>query len=74
LECRLFQHHKIGSHTIFFGEIVGILADKDTLGAHELPDIEKVQPIIWGGMGNNQYFAVGEKVGKGFTVGKRFKS
>jgi hypothetical protein len=38
-----------------------------------LPDIEKVQPLIWGGMGNNHYFAVGEKLGQSFSIGKRFK-
>jgi flavin reductase (DIM6/NTAB) family NADH-FMN oxidoreductase RutF len=74
LECRLFQHHKLGLHTIFIGEILGIVADEDVLGEKGLPDIEKVQPMIWGGMGSNNYYAVGEKLGKGFSVGKKFKA
>ena len=73
LECRLFQHHKLGLHTIFIGEIVGIQADEDILGPMGLPDIEKTQAILWGGLGNNHYFAVGEKLGGAFSVGKSLK-
>lgn len=74
LECKLFQHHKLGLHTIFIGEIVGILADEDILGSRGLPDIEKTQAILWGGMGNNHYFAVGEKLAGAFSAGKAIKS
>jgi flavin reductase (DIM6/NTAB) family NADH-FMN oxidoreductase RutF len=73
LECHLVQHHKLGSHTIFIGEIMGLVADKDVLGANGLPDIEKVQGILWGGMGSNNYYAVGENLGKGFSIGKTLK-
>jgi len=73
LECRLFQHHKLGMHTIFIGEIVGIIADEDVLGASGFPDIEKTQPILYGGFGSSCYFAVGEKLGQAFSVGKRLK-
>jgi len=73
LECKLMQHHKLGLHTIFIGEIVGIQADEDVLGARGLPDIEKVQAILWGGMGSSHYYAVGEKLAKAFSVGKKFK-
>jgi flavin reductase (DIM6/NTAB) family NADH-FMN oxidoreductase RutF len=73
LECTLFQHHKLGLHTIFIGEIVGIQADEDILGPRGLPDIEKTQAILWGGLGNNNYFAVGKKLAKAFSVGKNLK-
>ncbi len=69
LECRLFQHHKLGLHTIFIGEIVGIQADEEVLGGKGLPDIEKTQAILYGGFGSNYYFAVGEKLAKAFSVG-----
>jgi flavin reductase (DIM6/NTAB) family NADH-FMN oxidoreductase RutF len=74
LECRLFQHHKLGLHTIFIGEILGILADEDVLGPIGLPDIEKTHAILWGGLGNNHYFAVGEELGEAFSVGKSLKN
>jgi flavin reductase (DIM6/NTAB) family NADH-FMN oxidoreductase RutF len=73
LECKLFQHHKLGLHTIFIGEIVGIQADEEVLGPKGLPDIEKTQAILWGGMGSNYYFAVGEKLGKAFSIGMGLK-
>jgi flavin reductase (DIM6/NTAB) family NADH-FMN oxidoreductase RutF len=73
LECRLVQHHKLGLHTIFIGEIVGIQADEDVLSPRGVPNIEKTQAILWGGLGNNHYFAVGEKLAKAFSVGKRPK-
>ena len=72
LECRLFQQHQLGLHTIFIGEILGILADEDVLGPRGLPDIEKTQAILWGGLGSSHYFAVGEKLGETFSVGKKF--
>jgi flavin reductase (DIM6/NTAB) family NADH-FMN oxidoreductase RutF len=72
LECRLFQHHKLGLHTLFIGEIAGIMADEDVLGPDGLPDIEKTRAILWGGLGSNNYFAVGEKLGKAFSIGKKF--
>ncbi len=74
LECRLYQHHKLGLHTIFIGEILGILADEAVLGEKGLPDIDKVQAILYGGFGSNYYFAVGEKLGEAFSVGKKIKS
>jgi flavin reductase (DIM6/NTAB) family NADH-FMN oxidoreductase RutF len=70
LECSLKEHHKLGLHTIFIGEIMGIQADEDVLGPKGLPDIEKTQAILWGGFGSNHYYAVGEKLGKAFSVGK----
>jgi flavin reductase (DIM6/NTAB) family NADH-FMN oxidoreductase RutF len=71
LECELLEHHRLGLHTIFIGRILGIQADDDVLGARGMPDIEKTHAILWGGFGNNHYFAVGEKLGRAFSVGKR---
>jgi flavin reductase (DIM6/NTAB) family NADH-FMN oxidoreductase RutF len=71
LECRLLQHHKLGLHTMFIGEILGIVADEDVLGTEGWPDIEKTQAILYGGLGSSYYFAVGEKLGKAFSVGKK---
>lgn len=68
LECKLAAHHKLGQHTLFVGEIVGILADEDVLGARGVPDIEKTDAILWGGFGNRHYFAVGDKLIRAFTT------
>jgi flavin reductase (DIM6/NTAB) family NADH-FMN oxidoreductase RutF len=73
LECKLYQHHKLGLHTIFIGEIVGIQAQEELLGPKGLPDIEKTQAILWGGAGSNYYYAVGERLGRAFSVGRNLK-
>ena len=73
LECRLRAHHSLGLHTLFVGEILGIMANEDVLGSNGMPDIEKTQAILWGGFGNNHYFAVGEKLDPAFSIGKSIK-
>lgn len=74
LECRLLQHHRLGLHTLFVGEIVGIQADEEVLGPTGLPDIEKTRAILWGGLGSNSYFAVGEKLAGAFAAGKSLRA
>lgn len=71
LECRLVQDHAVGSHRIFIGEILGILADEEVVGPKGLPDIEKTQAILYGSAGSRHYFAVGEKLDPAFMVGKK---
>lgn len=70
LECRLVKHTELGSHTQFIGEIVGIVADSEILGANQFPDIEKVRPMLWGSFGSNAYYSVGEILEKAFSSGK----
>ncbi len=70
LECKLRQHHKVGGHTIFVGEIVGILADEEVIGAKGLPDILKTQALVYGGAGSRFYFGVGQELGAAFSIGK----
>jgi len=70
LECKLLQNHLMGTHTLFIGEIVGIQADEECLGPLALPDIEKMQAVLWGGLGSNSYVAVGDKLARAFSVGK----
>lgn len=50
LECRLYDHKKVGDHTFFIGEVVSVSADKDAFKNGILGD---VQPIYY--MGNNRY-------------------
>ena len=73
LECKLVQHHKLGLHTIFIGQIFGILADEDVLNAKGMPDIEKTDAILYGGFGSSNYYAIGENLGKAFSIGKGLK-
>ncbi len=70
LECQLTRQVELGSHTMFIGEIVGIVADGEVLNPSQLPDIEKVRPMLWGSFGSMAYYNVGSKLGNAFSVGK----
>jgi len=72
LECRLLHTIEIGLHTQFVGEILQVWSEEAVLGANGEPDIEKVMPIIYA-PGNMAYYAVGEKLGEAFALGKRFR-
>lgn len=73
LECKLIKQVELGLHTMFIGEVVGMVADSEVLGPNKLPDIEKVLPMLWGSMGSVGYYSVGEKLGNAFSVGGELK-
>lgn len=73
LECKLFKEIDLGAHTMFIGEIVGLVADSEVLGAKKLPDIEKVRPMIYGGFGSSAYYGLGTKLDDAFSAGKKFQ-
>jgi flavin reductase (DIM6/NTAB) family NADH-FMN oxidoreductase RutF len=70
LECSLAQQVPMGSHTLFIGRIVGLIANKDVLGANDMPDIEKVRPLVWGSFGSMGYYGIGGRIGDSFAAGK----
>src|SRR5665647_377262 len=74
LECKLVKQVDLGGHTMFIGEIVGMVADSEVLNSKQLPDIEKVRPMLWGSFGNMAYFGIGAKLGDAFSVGKKQKA
>jgi flavin reductase (DIM6/NTAB) family NADH-FMN oxidoreductase RutF len=69
LECNLVKEVDLGRHTMFIGEIVGLVADSTVLSLNQLPDIEKVRPMLWGSFGNMAYFGIGSKLGNAFSAG-----
>ena len=73
LECKLVREINLGSHSMFIGEIVGMVADSEVLNPKQLPDIEKVRPIIWGSFGSMAYYNIGNKLGDSFSVGNEVK-
>ncbi len=64
LECKLARHIASGSHTMFVGEIVGMVADSEVLGQNQLPDIEKVKPMLWGSFESMSYYGIGANLTK----------
>ncbi len=73
LECKLVKQIELGSHTMFIGEIVGIVADSEVLNAKQLPDVEKVRPMLWGSFSSMAYYKVGDKLGDSFSIGNTLK-
>jgi flavin reductase (DIM6/NTAB) family NADH-FMN oxidoreductase RutF len=69
LECKVINIVEIGLHTEFIGEILDVKADSSVLNEKNLPDIEKVKPIIWNIAGMT-YHKVGNSVGQAFSIGK----
>jgi flavin reductase (DIM6/NTAB) family NADH-FMN oxidoreductase RutF len=69
LECKLIKQIDLGMHTMFIGEIVGMVADSEVLNPNQLPDIEKVRPMLFGSFGSRAYYNIGEKLGDAFSVG-----
>jgi flavin reductase (DIM6/NTAB) family NADH-FMN oxidoreductase RutF len=69
LECRLLQTVEIGLHTQFIGEIMDVKADESVIGEKGLPDIEKVQPIVFGPE-IRTYHGIGRYLGRAFEIGK----
>ncbi len=73
LECKLVRQVDLGSHTMLVGEIVGMVADSEVLNSNQLPDIEKVRPMLFGSFGSMAYYSIGNLLGGAFSVGKEFQ-
>jgi len=69
LECKLLHTLEIGLHTQFIGEILDVKADPEVLGDKGLPDIEKVQPIVFGPE-IRTYHGLGKYLGQAFAIGR----
>jgi flavin reductase (DIM6/NTAB) family NADH-FMN oxidoreductase RutF len=70
IECKVIQIIEIGLHTEFIGEIMDVKADSLVLNEKNLPDIEKVKPIIWNPAGMT-YHKIGKRIGQAFSIGKK---
>jgi len=73
LECRLLQSTELGLHTQFIGEILDVKVDMDVLGDGNFPEMGKVKPLMYA-PGEHKYYAVGQCLGKAFSLGKNIMS
>jgi flavin reductase (DIM6/NTAB) family NADH-FMN oxidoreductase RutF len=69
LECKLHKTMEVGSHVLFVGHILNVLAEERIL-TDDVPDSIKVDPLIYGP--DNAYYSIGERIAKAFSEGKRF--
>jgi flavin reductase (DIM6/NTAB) family NADH-FMN oxidoreductase RutF len=72
IECRVIHTHEIGLHTQFIGEIMDIKANENILNDKGLPLMDKAAPFVYG-TGTRQYWALGETIGGGFDIGKKYR-
>jgi flavin reductase (DIM6/NTAB) family NADH-FMN oxidoreductase RutF len=70
LECKVIHHYEIGLHTHFVGEILDVKVDESMLSDDGKPDIEKIRPLVYSPE-VREYHAIGEFVGKAFSIGKK---
>ena len=72
LECKLVQTLDFGgTNEVFIGEIVEAYAEEQYL-TDGLPDLKKINPIVFS-MHDNNYWTVGEHLGKAWKIGREFK-
>lgn len=69
LECRVVHVAELGLHTLFAGEILDVKIEEDCLTTDGRPSVELIRPFSWA-PAENVYYAVKEKLGPGFSVGK----
>jgi len=72
LECKLLHTFEIGLHIQFIGEILDVKADETVLSENGMPDIKKVNPILYA-TAEKEYFGIGSKIGDAFSIGKDIK-
>lgn len=72
IECKVIDAHQIGEHMQFIGEIMDVKIDSDSVNGEGMPDIAKVNPMIFDPAAST-YNAVGETIGKAFSIGKNIK-
>ena len=72
LECKVVHVAELGLHTLFAGEILDVKVEEGCLDANGRPTAESVRPVWWG-PSENQYYGLGGKLGKGFSIGKAFQ-
>ena len=72
MECRLAHTVEVGLHTQFIGEIIDVKVDEDLFGDSEMPDIDRIQPVVLVPEIRN-YYGFGKCLGKAFVVGKKLR-
>ncbi len=70
LECKVVHVAELGLHTQFVGEIMDVKAEESCFGDEGKLSIEKVRPFCWAPE-DNFYYAIGRRLGRGFSVGKK---
>jgi len=69
IECKVTKFEELGSHTVFFGEVVAVHADDRYMDENGKFTFEDSDPITYS---HGKYYTLGEYVGKfGYSVQKK---
>ncbi len=71
MECKLVEVLAMSSNELLIGEIVESYIDKQYL-SNDAPDFKKINPLLLT-MPDNNYWTLGENVGKAWEAGKELK-
>lgn len=71
IECKLSQTVSLPTHTFFIAVIINIYAEDEILSEGK-PDIKKIRPFLLT-MPDNNYWAVGENLGKAWSAGQKLR-
>jgi flavin reductase (DIM6/NTAB) family NADH-FMN oxidoreductase RutF len=69
LECKVVHILDLGSHDLIVGRIEETHVSDDCLTEGK-PDVNKIKPLVYSA---NQYYALGENIGRAFNIGKELK-
>lgn len=72
IECELVEIHGMPSNELIIGEIMGAYTESGYL-SNDSPDIKKIDPLFLT-MPDNNYWTLGENVGKAWNAGKKLKT
>jgi len=68
LECKVVHTLALGSHTLIVGQIEEVHASEECMSG-DLPDLPKIDPLMYITGVNKAYFRVGEMIGPAFKIG-----
>lgn len=69
IECKVTKTEDLGSHTIFYGEVVAVHVDDKYMDENNTFHFEDSNPIAYS---HGKYYTLGENVGKfGYSVAKK---
>jgi flavin reductase (DIM6/NTAB) family NADH-FMN oxidoreductase RutF len=72
LECRMVHTLNLGSHILVIGQIEETHISEVCL-VEGRPSVAKIRPLVYAMDQGSNYYAIGEFVGKTFSIGKEYK-
>ena len=72
MECKLVKTVDFPNHDVFVGRIIATYSDDEVLTGDAV-DFEKVQPILFS-MNNQDYWRLGKRLAKAWSIGKELTS